>query len=218
MNEAAKKVKKLYRSRQDRYLGGVAGGLAEYFSVDSTVFRILFIIFTFTGGIGLILYLISLLIVPDNPHQEEAPKKRLEKDSTFLIAVILILAGVFLLTREFGVFDYFRFWRIPWANIWAVFLILIGVFLIFATRRITLFREGEAPASNILIQVSQIRRSRENRMLAGVCAGIAGHFNIDPSIVRLLWVFAAFASVGLGVLVYVILIFVFPEEGGSGAE
>ena len=48
-------------------------------------------------------------------------------------------------------------------------------------------------------------------MIAGVCGGLGEYFKIDPSIVRLLWVFASFASAGLGVLVYVILIFVFPE-------
>ena len=59
--------------------------------------------------------------------------------------------------------------------------------------------------------LKQIYRSRDNRMVAGVCGGLGDFFKIDPSIVRLLWVFAAFASAGLGVLIYVILIFVLPE-------
>ena len=49
-------------------------------------------------------------------------------------------------------------------------------------------------------------------MIAGVCAGIANYFKIDPAIVRLLWVLASLASIGLGILVYVVLIFVLPEE------
>lgn len=217
MNSETKEMKKLYRSRQDRYVGGVAGGLAEYFGMDSNLFRILFIIFTFTGGIGLILYVVSLLILPENPTQEEAPRKRYDKDSTFLIALILILAGLFLLTREFGLFNYFRFWRIPWASIWAIFLIIIGLFLILSSRKSTSL-SGSGTGSTAFLGADKIRRSLENRMLAGVCGGIAEHFNIDPSIVRLIWVFAAFASVGLALLVYVILIFVFPEKTEKGEE
>ncbi|MEJ2636338.1 MAG: PspC domain-containing protein [Calditrichia bacterium] len=60
--------------------------------------------------------------------------------------------------------------------------------------------------------MKKLYRSRENRMLAGVCGGIGEYFNIDPSIVRLLWVLGSVASVGLGILVYVVLIFVFPEK------
>jgi phage shock protein C len=59
-------VKKLYRSRDERMLGGVCGGLGKYLSVDPTIIRILFIIFAFTGG-GFLAYLIMLFIVPEEP-------------------------------------------------------------------------------------------------------------------------------------------------------
>jgi phage shock protein C len=49
-------------------------------------------------------------------------------------------------------------------------------------------------------------------MIAGVCGGLAQHFNMDPTIVRILWVIFGFASVGLALLVYVIMILVVPEE------
>ena len=212
MSEKVNEVKKIYRSKQDRYLGGVAGGLAEYFNIDANLFRILFILITFTGGIGLILYLIALFIIPENPVQDEKIRKRLEKDSTFLLAVILILFGILLLSREFGLFDYFQFWRIPWRVLWAVFLIFIGLFMIFAANKSqkTANEQGEVN-SYFTSLLKQLYRSRDNRMVAGVCGGLGDYFKIDPSIVRLLWVFAAIASAGLGVLTYVILIFVLPE-------
>jgi phage shock protein C len=49
-------------------------------------------------------------------------------------------------------------------------------------------------------------------MLAGICGGMAEYFRIDPTIVRIIWVVAAFLSLGIVVLLYVILIFVIPSE------
>lgn len=58
--------KKLYRSRTDRKLCGVCGGLAEYFGIDSTVIRIIAVILALGGvGTGLIVYLIMALIIPE---------------------------------------------------------------------------------------------------------------------------------------------------------
>jgi phage shock protein C len=60
-------VKRLYRSREDRMLGGVCGGLAKYLAVDPTLIRILFIVFAFAGGPGLLAYIIMLFVVPEEP-------------------------------------------------------------------------------------------------------------------------------------------------------
>lgn len=60
-------VKKLYRSRTDRTLGGVCGGLGEYLAIDSTLIRILFIVLAFAGGPGLFAYIIMLFVVPEEP-------------------------------------------------------------------------------------------------------------------------------------------------------
>ena len=59
--------RKLYRSRANRMLGGVCGGLGEYLSLDPTVVRLLWVLFTFVGASGLLAYLICLLIIPENP-------------------------------------------------------------------------------------------------------------------------------------------------------
>ncbi|GAP12010.1 phage shock protein C (PspC) family protein [Bellilinea caldifistulae] len=60
-------TKRLYRSRQDRMLGGVCGGLAEYLGLDPTVVRLVFLLLFFLGGQGLLIYLIMWLIVPEEP-------------------------------------------------------------------------------------------------------------------------------------------------------
>ena len=55
----------LRRSYEDRMLGGVAGGLAQYFDVDTTMVRIAFVVLTLFGGVGIPLYLAGLLLIPD---------------------------------------------------------------------------------------------------------------------------------------------------------
>lgn len=58
-------MKKLYLSDTDRKIGGVCGGLGEYFDKDSTVFRVIFILITvFSLGLGIIAYLAMWLVIP----------------------------------------------------------------------------------------------------------------------------------------------------------
>lgn len=58
----------------------------------------------------------------------------------------------------------------------------------------------------------QLRRSTHNRMLFGVCAGLADYFNIDPTIVRLLFVFGVILGWGLPIPAYIVLFLVVPED------
>ncbi len=66
MNQSGHKT--LYRSRKQRIIAGVCGGLAEYFNVDPTWVRIIFIVLLLAFGSTLIVYLIMWLIVPDAPN------------------------------------------------------------------------------------------------------------------------------------------------------
>ncbi len=55
---------RLSRSRVDRMLGGVCGGLGRYLGIDSNIVRLFFVLFTLTGGFGVLLYLALWLILP----------------------------------------------------------------------------------------------------------------------------------------------------------
>jgi phage shock protein C len=57
--------RKLYRSRNQRMVAGVCGGLADYFDIDATVIRVLFLILAVFGGSGLVVYLVMWIVVPD---------------------------------------------------------------------------------------------------------------------------------------------------------
>ncbi|OZB58865.1 MAG: PspC family transcriptional regulator [Lysobacterales bacterium 13-68-4] len=57
--------KRLIRSRANRSIAGVCGGIAEYYGWDPTVVRVAWIVLTLLGGSGILLYLILWLVMPD---------------------------------------------------------------------------------------------------------------------------------------------------------
>ena len=59
--------KRLYKSNQNKMIDGVCGGIAEYFDVDPTVVRLLWVLFSLMGGSGILAYIIAALIIPRNP-------------------------------------------------------------------------------------------------------------------------------------------------------
>lgn len=59
--------KRLYRSKRQRMLGGVAGGIAEYLNTDPTLIRLAVVVLAFAGGAGIPAYIIAWLIMPEEP-------------------------------------------------------------------------------------------------------------------------------------------------------
>jgi len=98
--------KKIYRSKTDRKIAGVCGGLAEYFNIDSTWIRIITILLVLVDGIGILLYLIAWIIIPENPHQKSPkPKAKKEKKmSNSTLGLLVILLALAILVMD--VFDW----------------------------------------------------------------------------------------------------------------
>ncbi|HOX35544.1 MAG TPA: PspC domain-containing protein [Methanoregulaceae archaeon] len=63
--------------------------------------------------------------------------------------------------------------------------------------------------------MKRLYRSGRDRILGGVCAGLGEYFDIDPSIVRLLWAALTLLSLGTGIIVYIIAWVLVPEQPGS---
>lgn len=94
------KGKKLYKSRKNKMIGGVCGGLAEYFNMDPTIVRIIAAILCILKGAGFIIYLIAVIVMPyddetfdeddtenlksaniDPDEEKKSSKSETEKDS-----------------------------------------------------------------------------------------------------------------------------------------
>ncbi len=65
--------KKLYRSNKDKRIAGVCSGIAEYFNIDVTIVRLLWVLFCFVAA-GILAYLICAIVIPEQPRTEEPPK------------------------------------------------------------------------------------------------------------------------------------------------
>ncbi|GBD90514.1 DNA-binding transcriptional activator PspC [bacterium BMS3Abin04] len=136
---------KLYRARRNKIISGVCAGLGDYLNVDPVIVRIIFIIFAFIHGLGLLVYIIMWIIVPEEPIENLYPNEndlfsddfdnpinaefnaeidQKKSNSKTVLGIILILLGfVFLADRFLPYFDFDFF--LP------VTLIIIGAVLLF---------------------------------------------------------------------------------------
>jgi len=97
--------KRLYRSREDCFLLGVCGGLGKYLEIDSNAIRLTFVLLAAWNGLGILVYLATVLIVPEEPLPEAVPAPPSPAgthDDTRRVRMLgwlLVLAGVYLLLR-----------------------------------------------------------------------------------------------------------------------
>ncbi len=219
-------VKRLFRSRTDRVLAGVCGGLADYFSIDPVLMRILWVIISFFGGVGLLLYIAAAIIIPQetdsvaNLDTDDKPGNSDRNDKALFWGSLLVIVGIGLILKQFGLFTYFSMMDIPWQVIWAVLLILLGVYIMFFRNKTTTRQtngsnsldDASYEQKSDLIDEKQVYRSYKNKMIAGVCGGLAEYFDMDATIVRLIYVLLSMASVGMGLIAYLVMALIFPER------
>lgn len=143
-------AEKLYRSKKNKVLAGVCGGLAEYFNVDATLIRLAWVLAVFFGGSGLVLYILAIVIIPEEKIVAEkntavsAPaegdfteleqSKETETELTAgkeneakrrkILGIILVALGAYFLLERFIPFFNMHTW-------WPAILIIIGAALLF---------------------------------------------------------------------------------------
>ena len=113
------------RSRADRAIAGVCGGLARYFGVDAVLVRVAFVVLTLAGGSGILAYLILWLVVPEETGEEKPLPRDSERHAQLLPILfggLLIAAGAILLVDQL----------IPWFDrvVWPIVLIALGVLVL----------------------------------------------------------------------------------------
>lgn len=122
--------RRLRRSRTDRVIAGVCGGIGQYFGVDTVLVRIAFVVLAIAGGSGVLLYVVAWVLMPEVPEGEEvveeAGRERTEDLRLLLGAGLIALGGVLLLGQLIP-----RFGRI----FWPVILIVVGVLVIVGMSR-----------------------------------------------------------------------------------
>lgn len=148
--------KRLYRSNSSTYLGGVCGGLADYFNIDPVLVRIIFVLIFIYGGAGLLIYLILWIVIPKAPldfskfynapssggsPQPEQPanepdssfqdlvnaeKTDRKKNGALIGGIVLVSIGTLFLFDN--LIDVFNF-----SDFWPVVLVIAGVAIIMSS-------------------------------------------------------------------------------------
>lgn len=135
----------LYRSRENRLIGGVAGGIAEYFNIDIAVVRLLWILSIFFAGGGVLAYIVAWIVIPEQPAEnvqiyvetavpheehESLPRRELSPEEERIRdrrrstgGVLLIGLGVLFLAHQLVPVHFSRF-------LWPLLLIAVGIFIL----------------------------------------------------------------------------------------
>lgn len=217
--------KKIYRSKSDKMIAGVCGGFAEYFGIDVVLIRVIWAVLFFVGGTGFIAYLASWFIIPENPNENSVPKaegkdKKMSGNTAMIIGVILVVVGAFMLFDELRwPLMHFRFLgNLDMGLFLSVALVGAGIYLLINkdSEKNDLFRAFKREGAD---GEKRLTRSIVDKKIAGVCGGIANYYELDVSLVRVLAVILGFAGgIFVPCLLYLVMVFVMPEEDNSGSE
>lgn len=115
----------LRRSRSERLLGGVAGGIAAYFDIDPVLVRLAFVVLAIAGGSGILIYLLAWLIVPEEQGDAIASRSGVDGDTArLLIGGALIAIGGVVLAEQ--IIPSFTRYFIPIALITGGAIVIMG--------------------------------------------------------------------------------------------
>jgi len=131
-------ARRLQRSREDRVIAGVCGGVGEYFGVDAVLIRIAALVLVFAGGAGILLYAIGWIAMPEAPEAPEpgdetagaaaSPHREPRGGAAALGLVFILLGALFLVDEAWSDF-------LAWKYIWPVALIVIGAAVLVRARQ-----------------------------------------------------------------------------------
>jgi phage shock protein C len=227
--------RRLCKSRTDRMIDGVCGGVAGYFGLDATLVRIAWVLLTLFGGSGVVLYIAAMIIMPKEeritvaaeagaPPAPAAPATGVNNSRFW--GILLLVFGVAWLASNFGFTIWHHWWGFSWDVAIPLVLILLGVAFLFGGRAYLTSPStsaGSAGAGQDSAQSGtaspgsqqepeKLYRSRTEKKLMGVCGGLGDYMQGDPVIVRLVFVMAALASFGIVAIAYIVLGIVVPQK------
>lgn len=131
---------RIYRSSTNKKISGVCGGIGEYFNIDPTIVRIIYVLFGWRYlGTALIVYIICSIVIPVDDgviysdEQRNVRDEKIRKNTPVFIGGGLIIWGSFLLARF--LFPWFNNRIMQLWRLWPGFLILLGFYIILDQSR-----------------------------------------------------------------------------------
>ncbi len=222
--------RRLYRSRTNKVLAGVCGGLSEYLNVDAKVVRLVWILLTLLGGSGIIAYILAYFIVPVRPVETDSTIQPTRSDFTTarILGVVFVVIGLAVLLDNLEIFSFHYWWHMSWEFVLPGILILIGIYFLTKREKIPPLPTTQAspieakqqshdqiplPGSSAeeTKRPKVFRRSLTDKKLLGICGGAGEYFDIDPTIVRIGYTVLTILSGGVGIILYFLMYLIVPE-------
>ena len=212
-------------------LAGVCSGLGEYFNIDTTIVRLIWILITFLGGAGIIAYILAYFIIPEKPIESgsTAPQQHHDLSAARIFGFLFVGAGILILLDNLDILSFHRWWNMSEDFVFPGLLILAGVYFLTKRKTIPPPIQPEVPpvsaeplshdqtgntssSSNEQQKVKTLRRSATDKKLFGICGGAGEYFNIDPTIIRIAYIIFTLLSGGAGILIYFLMYLIIPED------
>lgn len=127
--------RRLVRSRDDRVIGGVCGGLGKYLGVDPVLIRIAALLLVFAGGAGVVLYVIGWIAIPEESEGVTIPTAPAEPEAADRTRSAVALGLIFIALGALFLAD--AIWPdfLSWRYIWPIALIAIGAAILLRSRK-----------------------------------------------------------------------------------
>ena len=160
-----------------------------------------------------------------NPVKEEEEKEKTKGNPALIWGGILIVFGLLLLFQRLDfpldwdfpmTFGFYPWWHIPWGTIWPLGFIVLGIaYIVYVLKKDKKEENGKSARKESI--AGRLRRTPDDKLLGGVCGGIGRHWNIDPTLVRICFVVLALVTnIYIWIVLYIVLLFVLPQETVEG--
>ena len=119
----------LRRSKTDRVVGGVAGGLGRYLGIDPVILRIAFVLLAISGGSGVLLYLIAWIAIPEESEGDPVGESIQSDNYTGRLIVggaIIMIGSILLVSTIFPAIDQY---------LWPLAIVALGAFIVMGGRK-----------------------------------------------------------------------------------
>jgi phage shock protein C len=130
------KKDRIHRSVKDHVIGGVFGGLAEFYNIDAVLLRIGYLLLTILSGqwgFFITVYIAAWIIIPEAKKDTETKKKH---DGTIVLGMSLIALGAYFLLDNLGFIGWIKDIRLlPWPIIWPLILLTVGLIMLMKHKK-----------------------------------------------------------------------------------
>lgn len=141
ISKEAAHLNNLYRSKHNKVIAGVAGGMAEYANLDIALTRLIWVLAFFAGGVGILAYIICWIIIPESSVENNQPSSGDDNETGVQTVnsgqnttrrnnagLLLIGLGIIFLIKNFLPWHY-------WNKGWPLIIVAVGLYILLSNKK-----------------------------------------------------------------------------------